>query len=82
MGSDDDLIDVVDDNDNVVDTKSKKDIREQVLTHRGVDIILFNSKNEIFVHQRSFNKKSWAGYWSIFFGGVKLCIPIRYDHIS
>jgi len=67
--TDEDLIDVVDENDNVIDTKPKKEIREQVLTHRGVDIILLNSKNEIFVHQRSLHKKTYAGFWSIFLGG-------------
>lgn len=67
--TEEDLIDVVDENDEVIDSKPKKEIREQVLTHRGVDIILFNSKDEIFVHQRSSNKKTYAGYWSIFFGG-------------
>jgi len=65
----DDLIDVVDDNDQIIDTKTKKEIMEKVLPHRGVNIILLNSKNEIYVHQRSFDKKAYPGYWAIFFGG-------------
>ncbi|PLW79995.1 hypothetical protein C0585_04880 [Candidatus Woesearchaeota archaeon] len=65
----DDLIDVVDDNDEVIDTKTKKEVMEQVLPHRGVNIILFNSKDEIFVHQRSLDKKAYPGYWAFLFGG-------------
>jgi len=65
----DDLIDVVDENNNVIDTVPKHEIREKVLTHRGVDILLMNSKGEIFVHQRALVKKTYPGYWAIFLGG-------------
>jgi len=63
------LLDVVDENDNVIDVKPKQEVREKVLTHRGVDILLLNPKNEIFVHQRSFSKRTFPGYWALFAGG-------------
>ena len=64
-----DSIDVVDENDNIITMRPKREVRERVLTHRGVDIILLNSKNEIYVHQRALTKVTYPGYWSIFFGG-------------
>jgi isopentenyldiphosphate isomerase len=65
----DEMIDIVDENDKVVDIKPKSEVREKVLTHRGVDILLLNSRNEIFVHQRALTKMTYPGYWSLFAGG-------------
>ena len=63
------LIDVVDEQDNIIDVKPKKEVREKVLIHRGVVILALNSNDEVFVHQRALTKKTTAGYWDIFFGG-------------
>lgn len=63
------LIDVVDENDIIIDVKPKSEVRDKILTHRGVKIIIMNTNKEIFVHQRSYKKKSHAGKWDIFFGG-------------
>lgn len=63
------LIDVVDENNKVVDVKPKSEVKKNVLTHRGVDILFLNSKNEVFVHQRASIKESYPLYWAIFAGG-------------
>jgi len=38
--------------------------------HRGSICLIFNSKNEIFVHQRSFGKDYAPGTYDMFVGGV------------
>jgi len=63
------MINIVDENDNVIDVKSKSEVREKVLLHRGITIFLLNSKKEVFVHQRASIKKAYPNYWDIFING-------------
>ena len=65
----DDLIDVVNDRDEVIDAQPKKIVREKALPHRGVFILLLNKSQQIYVHQRAFQKVELPGIWDIFFGG-------------
>ena len=39
-------IDLIDENDNVIGVVTHKEMREKNLLHRGVAILVFNSKNE------------------------------------
>lgn len=32
--------------------------------HRAFSILIFNSENELLIHQRSANKRLWGGYWT------------------
>lgn len=63
------MIDVVDGENKVVDVRPISEVRKKVLTHRGVDILLVNSKKEVFVHQRAAIKKTFSLYWGLFAGG-------------
>ena len=63
------MIDIVDENDNVIDVKSIDETREKVLCHRGVVVLLLNSNNEVFVHQRKFSMKEYGGCWDFLIGG-------------
>ena len=66
-------LDLVDENDNVVKVVERKgdwlNLIKQDLFSRSVGIVLLNSKNEIFVHQRSFDKEFNPGFYDSAFGG-------------
>ncbi|MBW2977696.1 NUDIX domain-containing protein [Candidatus Woesearchaeota archaeon] len=59
----------VDDQDNVIGKVDHNDVIEKGVLNRGVGVVVFNSKGEIFVHQRSHNKKIFPGYYDYAFGG-------------
>ena len=59
----------VDDQDNVIGKVDHNDVVEKGILNRGVGVLVFNSKGEIFVHQRSFNKRIFPGYYDYAFGG-------------
>ncbi|XP_074051337.1 isopentenyl-diphosphate Delta-isomerase 1-like [Macrotis lagotis] len=59
----------VDENDNVIGTESKKTCHmykniEKGLLHRAFSVVLFNSKNQILVQERSDTKVTFPGYFS------------------
>jgi 8-oxo-dGTP pyrophosphatase MutT (NUDIX family) len=60
---------IVDENDEITGKASWPDIREKNLLHRGTGIIIFNSKKEIFVHQRALAMKKDPGLYAVFVGG-------------
>ncbi len=60
---------LVDENDNVLGRVTRKEMRTKNLLHRGCDIFVFNSKGEILVHQRTFSKDLYPGYYSLLVGG-------------
>lgn len=66
----DELVDIVDEHDNVVDTVSRRVMRAGRLRHRAVYIAVQNSEGRLFVHQRSFDKDVRPGAWDIAVGGV------------
>jgi len=67
--SEDELIDIVDENDKVIDTMMRKKMRESNLLHRGVFVFVFDSKGELFLQKRSMNKTIFPGLWGIGAGG-------------
>lgn len=60
------LFDVVDENDNVIGKATRGQVhRNPGLIHRSVAIAVFNSKGELFVHQRSAFKDTDPLLWII-----------------
>ena len=57
------ILDVVDENDNVIARKTRGEIHAQGLMHRAVHILVFNSKDELFLQKRSMNKDEQPGKW-------------------
>ena len=57
------LLDVVDENDEVVEVKTRGEIHAQQLMHRAVHILVFNSSGELFLQKRSMNKDENPGLW-------------------
>lgn len=57
------LLDVVDENDSVVAIKTRGEIHAKGLMHRAVHILVFNSKEELFLQKRSMSKDEQPGKW-------------------
>ena len=57
------ILDVVDENDNVIAQKTRGEIHAEGLMHRAVHILVFNSKNELFLQKRSMSKDEQPGKW-------------------
>jgi isopentenyldiphosphate isomerase len=66
----DELVDVVDDDDRVVATVTRREMRARRLRHRVVFIIVTSTTGELLVHRRSEDKDLWPGRWDIGVGGV------------
>jgi isopentenyldiphosphate isomerase len=62
----------VDKNDRVIGKTSINDVNKGVLLHRSVNIIVLNSKGEVFIHRRAKTKNLYPGYYcSQISGSVK-----------
>lgn len=61
----DEILDVVDENNNVVGKASRGECYQKGLLHRAVNIFIFNSKGEVFLHKRSDKKLKYPGYWDL-----------------
>lgn len=64
------LVDIVDENDNVVTTVKRSDMRRGVLRHRAVFIVVIDGAERVLVHRRSQDKDIWPGWLDFAVGGV------------
>ena len=64
------MVDVVDDDDVVVRTVTRAEMRRDRLQHRAVAVAVFASDGRLLVHRRSDAKDVWPGQWDIAAGGV------------
>jgi isopentenyldiphosphate isomerase len=64
------LVDVVDDDDRVVRTVTRAEMRAHRLQHRAVSIAVFGSDGRLLVHRRADTKDVWPGMWDLAAGGV------------
>ena len=58
------ILEIVDENNNVIGTETRKKIHEVMLMHRAVHILVVNSKEEILLQQRSEKKDTYPGYYT------------------
>lgn len=79
MGSADELVDVVDEQDRVLRVVTRREMRAQRLRHRTVFIAVVNSAGDVLVHRRADHKDVWPGRWDLAAGGV-LASGEGYDH--
>lgn len=63
-------VDVVDENDVVLRTVSRAEMRRNKLRHRAVFILVRNSAGKVLIHRRSETKDLWPGRWDLAVGGV------------
>jgi|WetSurMetagenome_2_1015567.scaffolds.fasta_scaffold203254_2 isopentenyldiphosphate isomerase len=61
---------VVDENDKVVGKATVPDILAKGLLHRSANVMVFNSKGELFVHKRNRNLGLYPGMHDVKFGGM------------
>jgi isopentenyldiphosphate isomerase len=66
----DELVDVVDSDDRVMATVSRRRMRGERLRHRAVFIVVTSPDDELLVHRRSDAKDLWPGRWDLAVGGV------------
>lgn len=59
------ILDVVDDNNIVIDQKSKNEVHRLNLKHRTSHIFVVNNLNQIFMQLRAKNKKQFPSKWDI-----------------
>lgn len=64
------LVDVVDDDDRVVRTVTRAEMRANRLQHRAASIAVFGSDARLLVHRRADTKDVWPGMWDLAAGGV------------
>ncbi len=66
----DELVDVVDEDDRVVATVPRREVRRGRLLHRCTYVLLRNASGEILVHRRTDTKDVFPGAYDVFSGGV------------
>lgn len=59
------LLTIVDENDQVVGRAKRAEVFATGLLHRAVNMIVKNSEGQIFLQQRSVNKKAFPSYWDL-----------------
>lgn len=57
------IFDIVNDNDEVIDQKPRREVHRLGLKHRAVHIIVTNAKGDVFMQKRSMRKDSSPGLW-------------------
>ena len=67
--SEEELIDVIDENNQVIGTVIRKEMRTKNLLHRGVIIFVLNSEGKIFVHKRTATKDIHPSKYDMTCGG-------------
>ena len=72
------LVDVVDDDDHVIATVTRREMRAGRLQHRAVSIAVLGNDGRLLVHRRADSKDVWPGMWDIAAGGV-VCAGEDYD---
>jgi 8-oxo-dGTP pyrophosphatase MutT (NUDIX family) len=66
----DELVDIVDDDDRVIATVTRAEMRAHRLKHRSVGIAVVSADGRLLIHRRSDTKDIWPGWWDIAAGGV------------
>jgi len=70
MTGEDELVDIVDEADRVTGRALRREMRAQKLRHRAVYVLVFNSRQQLFVHQRSAGKDIFPSFYDVAIGGV------------
>jgi 8-oxo-dGTP pyrophosphatase MutT (NUDIX family) len=66
----DELVDIVDDDDRVLRTVTRRVMRAERLMHRAVFVAVEHPDGRLLVHRRSEAKDLWPGWWDLAVGGV------------
>lgn len=61
---------ITDENNVVLRSAPRSEMRKKNLWHRAIHILVFNDQRELFVHQRTFEKDLHPGYYDTKLSGV------------
>ena len=64
------LVEEVDQSGAVLRVVSRREMRVHQLRHRAVFVAVLSPDGDLLVHQRSYSKDLWPGWWDIAVGGV------------
>jgi isopentenyl-diphosphate Delta-isomerase len=57
------IFDVVDDHDEVIGQRSRREVHRLGLKHRAIHVLVFNRRGEVFLQKRSMTKDTFPGAW-------------------
>lgn len=72
MGSEAEIVAIVDENNRLVGAEPRFRMRALGLIHRATYILVFNSNGDLFRHKRTRDKDVYPGYYDVVAGGVVL----------
>lgn len=72
MNSQDEIVTIVDEQNNITGCLPRSEMRRDRRLHRASYILVFNSRGELFVQKRTLTKDVYPGYYDIAVGGVVL----------
>ena len=70
MNPADELVDVIDDAGHTIGVVTRREMRQKRLPHRCVYLLVFNTRGELFIHQRTATKDVYPSHWDVAVGGV------------
>jgi isopentenyl-diphosphate delta-isomerase type 1 len=59
----DEIFDIVDDKDQVIGQRLRREVHRDGDKHRAVHVLVFNSRGEVFLQKRSMSKDTHPGVW-------------------
>ena len=72
MDPGDEIVAIVDEDNHVVGSAARREMRARRLPHRSTYILVFNSRGEVYVQKRTRTKDVFPGYYDPAAGGVVL----------
>jgi len=57
------IFDIVNERDEVIGQRTRKDVHRLGLLHRAVHVLVFNARGEVFLQKRSMSKDKCPGLW-------------------
>jgi isopentenyldiphosphate isomerase len=72
MNPADEIVAIVDEDNNIIGSAPRWEMRANQLPHRSTYILVFNSRGELFVQKRTLTKDVYPGYYDPCTGGVVL----------
>lgn len=60
---DEEIFDVVNERDEIIGRATRAEVHERGLMHRAVHVMVFNSRGQVFLQQRSLKKDRQPGLW-------------------
>jgi isopentenyldiphosphate isomerase len=70
MNPADELLDRLDESGKVIGVVSRAVVRQLSLPHRCAYVLVFNSRGELFIHQRAATKDVFPSHWDVCVGGL------------